>query len=1018
MSLKFPTPRLPGLRSLVIGSYSILLHSPIAQATPVFEPIQAFVRSPETPRAKLIQASDGNFYGTTSAGGSGGVGTVFKMTAAGAVTTLVNFAGANGSSPSAGLVQGSDGNFYGTTSSGGSSNYGTVFKMSAAGALTTLVNFAGANGLSPQAGLIQGSDGDFYGTTSSGGSNNYNGTVFKMTPAGDLTTLVNFDDYNNGENPYAALLQGSDGNFYGTTSSGGSGGRGTIFKMTAAGDLTTLVNFAGGGGGSDPIGALIQDNAGNFYGTTAAGGWDNFGTVFKMTPAGYLTTLGITVAPQSGLVLGDDGNFYATEFNGIIQMTPAGVRTTLMNFTGSNGSIPRGGLIVGSDGNFYGTTSAGGSGANGTAFKMTPAGALTNLVNFGSPKGRDLRAGLVQGSDGNFYGTTSAGGSDGVGTVFKMTAAGAETTLVSFPSNGGGPFGGPFSPIPSGLIQGSEGDFYGTISRGGSGGGSSGGGGTVFKMTTAGSVTTLVNFTGSNGETPLGGLLRGSDGDFYGITSRGGSGDRGTIFKMTAAGSVTTLVNFGRDGTPSAGLMQGSDGNFYGTTKGNGAFYDNVDGTYGYDSGTIFKMNPSGDLTTLVNFPSGSNPSRLIQGSDGNFYGTTSAGGSGGSGTVFQMTPTGDLTALANFSGANGSTPTAGLLQGSDGNFYGTTITGGGNGYGTVFQMTAAGDLTTLVNFTSANGSTPSAALVRGSDGHLYGTTRSGGTTADGQPAGGGQIFRLRMGPAVTTTAASPVTLSNIQLNATVNPGGYSTSVAFRYGISPSLDTYSTISAGTLSAGIAPVSAQASLTGLPANTVYYYRVVASNAENTVLQSGEILSFTTPNHSPVFSGYTASTPYQTTATLAFAKLLAKAADADGDALSISSVGASAHGGTVTMQATSLTYAPPSGFSGTDTFGVTILDAHGATVAGSVTMDVKESSTAGGLGMNPVTLKVLPGGHMGIAFQGIPARTYLVQRSTDLTGWQTLATLVADSTGMISYTDESPPTGSAFYRLGKP
>ena len=195
-------------------------------------------------------------------------------------------------------------------------------------------------------------------------------------------------------------------------------------------------------------------------------------------------------------------------------------------------------------------------------------------------------------------------------------------------------------------------------------------------------------------------------------------------------------------------------------------------------------------------------------------------------------------------------------------------------------------------------------------------------------------------------------------------------------------------------------------------------MVASNAENTVLQSGEILSFTTPNHSPVFSGYTASTPYQTTATLAFAKLLSKAADADGDALSISSVGASAHGGTVTMQATSLTYAPPSGFSGTDTFGVTILDAHGATVAGTVTMAVKESSTAGGLGMNPVTLKVLPGGHMGIAFQGIPARTYLVQRSTDLTGWQTLATLVADSTGAISYTDESPPTGSAFYRLGKP
>ncbi len=198
---------------------------------------------PKHPKAGLVQGSDGNFYGTTEYGGASGSGTVFQMTPAGVLTTLVLFNGTNGSHPSAALAQGSDGNFYGTTAYGGTNgNKGTVFQMTPAGALTTLVSFNGTNGSRPVAGLVQGSDGNFYGTTLLGGANNH-GTVFKMTTGGVLTTLVSFNGAN-GLSPFAPLVQGSDGNFYGTTAGGngywlndGYGGYGTVFQSDSHWDV-------------------------------------------------------------------------------------------------------------------------------------------------------------------------------------------------------------------------------------------------------------------------------------------------------------------------------------------------------------------------------------------------------------------------------------------------------------------------------------------------------------------------------------------------------------------------------------------------------------------------------------------------------------------------------------------------------------------------------------------------------------------------------------------------------------
>jgi uncharacterized repeat protein (TIGR03803 family) len=201
------------------------------------------------------------------------------------LTTLYSFAGSDdGGYPVAGLVQGSDGNFYGPTSAGGGHNLGTVFKITPSGTLTTLYSFAGSDGEFPFAGLVQGSDGNFYGTTEQGGANDQ-GTVFKITPSGTLTTLYSFAG-SDGAEPFAGLVQGSDGNFYGTTQLGGlgpcTGGCGTVFKITPSGALTTLYSFAGSDG-ANPDAGLVQGSDGNFYGTTHQGGANNVGTVFRLS---------------------------------------------------------------------------------------------------------------------------------------------------------------------------------------------------------------------------------------------------------------------------------------------------------------------------------------------------------------------------------------------------------------------------------------------------------------------------------------------------------------------------------------------------------------------------------------------------------------------------------------------------------------------------------------------------------------------------------------------------------------
>ena len=239
------------------------------------------------PEAALVQGADTNFYGTAYGGGNG-YGTVFRITPANVLTPLHDFTGSpDGANPSAPLVR-SGTNFYGTTTGGGSNDYGTVFRITSAGSLTILYHFTGgADGGVPYAGLVMGSDSNLYGTTYAGGTNLCGcGTIFRITTNGTLTTLYDFSNGADGAFPEAELVQASDGNFYGTASQGGTSSNGTLFSVTPAGVLTPLYSFTNGLDGAFPYAPLIQGLDGNFYGTASAAGSNDYGTVFKFALSG------------------------------------------------------------------------------------------------------------------------------------------------------------------------------------------------------------------------------------------------------------------------------------------------------------------------------------------------------------------------------------------------------------------------------------------------------------------------------------------------------------------------------------------------------------------------------------------------------------------------------------------------------------------------------------------------------------------------------------------------------------
>ncbi len=341
--------------------------------------------------------------------------------------------------------------------------------------------------------------------------------------------------------------------------------------------------------------------------------------------------------------------------------------TTLTTFTGANGAYPYDALVQGTDGNFYGTTDGGkfrGQFYPGTVFRITPEGTLTTLKTLGHayPYG-----GLVQASDGDFYGTTAQGGVDAAGTIFRMTPGGKFTTLYQCCANSSTCTGGD-KPLAS-LVQ-ANGDLYGTFVYD-----------AIFKISLAGELTTLYSFPNLPEEEPWAGVIQATDGNFYGTTLYGGTpcplygmnGGCGTIYRMTPDGALTTLYNFCSlpncaDGaTPYAGLVQASDGNLYGVAEQGGGTSCSPSGC---GLGTAFRITLDGAFTLLaaLNVKGADYPSSaLIQATDGNLYGTACSG-------IFKMTPDGTVTPIYVFEnvGCENGSP----IQATDGNLYGTTVTG------------------------------------------------------------------------------------------------------------------------------------------------------------------------------------------------------------------------------------------------------------------------------------------------------------------------------------------------------
>jgi uncharacterized repeat protein (TIGR03803 family) len=658
------------------------------------------------PRAALVLGGDGNLYGTTQYGGSNYNGTVFQITTDGTLTSLYSFTGGDdGANPEAALVlvQGGEENYFcGTTQYGGANGDGTIFLITTSGFLNPLyafgsvkqtnvssylstyhcggtnfgiitnyyTNIIDVDGSSPN-GLVLGLDGNLYGTTQYGGYNG-SGTVFQFTTDDTLTTLYSFTGGSYGANPQAALVQGLDGIFYGTTQYGGDNGYGTVFNITTDGTLTGLYSFTGGYDGANPQAALAQASDGNFYGTATGGGVGigsgGNGTVFEIATNGAFAAVYAFPGANDGqnanaMAHGSDGSFYGTTYSGgdngygtVFNITTDGTFTSLYSFTGGyDGGNPSAALVQGSDGNFYGTTENGGDNYDGDVFQIMPDGTLTSLYSFtGGNDGSGPQAALVQGGDGSFYGTTPSAGANGDGTVFKITSNGQFSTLYEFGS----------------VEQVINVTSYTNVNYCG--------------IT---NITYSTNYMALDGSSPNG-LVLGFDGNFYGTTSGGGTYGNGTVFQITPNGSFTSLYSFtgGNDGSsPLTSLVQGGDGNFYGTTQ--------YGGTYGY--GNVFQIMINGTLTNLYSFTGdtdGSSPSSLLAGTDGNFYGTTQYGGNNYWGNVFQVMTNGTFNNLYSFTGgADGGSPFSALVQGSDGSLYGTTTYGAVGGHGDVFRLSGNG---------------------------------------------------------------------------------------------------------------------------------------------------------------------------------------------------------------------------------------------------------------------------------------------------------------------------------------
>jgi uncharacterized repeat protein (TIGR03803 family) len=433
---------------------------------------------------------------------------------------------------------------------------------------TPLVKFNGTNGDYPIGYLIQGTDGNIYGTTDGGGTNGNYGTIFRLTPQGRLTTAYSFCSLANcvdGEYPEAGLTLASDGNFYGSTAYGGDttcrppDGCGTLFRITPRGKLTTIHVFELTDG-AFPWANLTEGADGNLYGTTSGGG---------KIPCGSFS-LGCGT---------------------VFKITPQGSLTTLHTFDYNDGAYSISGLVQASNGYFYGTT-----GNPGTIFRIAGNGAFNTLYDFGGGSYPGPNAPMIEATDGNLYGTNFQG------WIFAVLPTHEVTTLYDFG-------GGELAAIPEGLTQATDGNLYGPTFYGGDGN-CTGGCGILYQLTLDGAFTNLHNFTEEQGYGAQGSLLQGTTGIFYGTASYGGAG-YGTAYSLSIGlGPFVAFVrNTGGVGQTVGILGQGLTGTTQVSFNGTSSTFSVVSDTFlkanvpaGASNGYVTVDTPSGALKSNVSF--------------------------------------------------------------------------------------------------------------------------------------------------------------------------------------------------------------------------------------------------------------------------------------------------------------------------------------------------------------------------------------------------------------------------------
>jgi uncharacterized repeat protein (TIGR03803 family) len=686
-------------------------------------------------------------------------------------------------------------------------------------------NTGGAPGRYPSSPLMIASDGNLYGTMLQGGSSNF-GLIFKLTPAGSYSTVRSFTGTINptpGFYPTPHLIQDGTGNLIGMTSGdvpyGGTSNIGTIFSTQLSGaTFTTHATFNGTTGvvkGAEPIAGMIKNGNGYFYGTTRQGGAGNHGVLFKFKP--------LATSPFA-------------EYTAIIEFTNNG--------TSNKGQYPRATLLDGGNGFLYGTTSAGGTGGNGTLFKFNiNTEALTTLVNFtgtSSPNpGKSPSSRLFKASEGFIYGTTDNGGTTNSGVLFRLNpSTDAVTTLVEF-SDSSGSFQG--AGPSGGVVEANDGNLYGCTQVGGSGDH-----GTVYRYNPTTSTFThkLVEFTNTSGAVkgrrPYASLIKASDGTLYGSTLEGGANGLGTLFKLTISSqnAPDVMTSAATSVTTSAAVLNGTV-----NPKGEVSTWQFEWGTttsYGSVAPATAGSTTNGNAAEAVS----TSLSGLTAGATYHFRlrGTNSGGTVYGANQTFTASSSPQVPDVVTDAATNVTASSVTLNgtvnpRGSSASWqfeYGTTTS-----YGSVIPLSAgttgSGSSAEAVS-TSLTGLPPGATIhyrLRATNASGTATGSDTTVTTSGSP----------LPPAVSTSAASNITDSTATLNGTVNPQGQQTSWQFEYGPTPLLGSVAPLPAGSIS-GTGVQSVNATISGLSASSTVYFRLTATNAASVNPVFGSTRSFTT------------------------------------------------------------------------------------------------------------------------------------------------------------------------------